>query len=459
MKKFLTYPVFVIVIISIIFSILYGALLRHHYLGFGRVETLRNIAVFFAEIPSTLKFIVINKTLTGDTIEPLNNFIYENKEAFELKREFQKINELIVISRHDGDLGKSVVEIRDMNTFEIIHKYLPDIEKIYQNIDLTKEDFKNLKRDKGLNRFYMRHPAITSKGELIFQNESPLIKIDLNSKIIWVNDEDKYHHSINLDKKNNIYVPSYKYPFSKTINNMFAEFNINEDDIYFYDDAINIIDQNGNIFYSKSVAELLIENNLKHRIFSQSIYHPDPIHLNDIEPVLEDGPYFKKNDLFLSIRNLSLVLLYRPETNKIIHVIEGSFFNQHDVDILDEKRISIYNNNVFLLTKDNKRRVKYNEIIIYNFETDTFSKKFDKTLNKYNVNTPISGLVDFLSDGSAMIEDRTNGRILYLDKEGNLLWEFYNLDSNKKVYDLFWARILDPIKSTNLRKIILGKDQ
>ena len=65
----------------------------------------------------------------------------------------------------------------------------------------------------------------------------------------------------------------------------------------------------------------------------------------------------------------------------IIKVIEGNFYNQHDVDILDDKRISIYNNNVFINAK-NERVVNYSEIVIYNFETEIFSKKFEKAFTE-----------------------------------------------------------------------------
>ena len=194
-----------------------------------------------------------------------------------------------------------------------------------------------------------------------------------------------------------------------------------------------------------------------HRIFSQSQYIKDPIHLNDIQPVLKDGPYFKKGDLFLSIRNLSLVILYRPETNKIIKVIEGAIYKQHDVDILDQKTISIYNNNVFS-NYHNKKLVKNNnEIVIYDFETDSFSKRFEDTFKLLNINTPTAGLVDFLDDGSAIVEDNNNGRIFYLNNNGEVIWEFYNLNSKKKIYDLWWARVLSPRKSKIIREMIKEK--
>ena len=71
----------------------------------------------------------------------------------------------------------------------------------------------------------------------------------------------------------------------------------------------------------------------------------DPIHLNDIEPVRKDGPYWRKGDLFLSLRSPSTVMLYRPSTNKVIWRKDGPWSKQHDVDILDDHRISIFNNN------------------------------------------------------------------------------------------------------------------
>ena len=79
------------------------------------------------------------------------------------------------------------------------------------------------------------------------------------------------------------------------------------------------------------------------------------MHLNDIQPVLYDGNYMKKGDLLLSVRNISLIILYRPSNNKILKIIEGEFLNQHDVDIINDSTISIYNNN--LLRGVNKRKI------------------------------------------------------------------------------------------------------
>ncbi len=452
MKKFINYQVFLLLTLFLIVLILFGALLRHHYIGAERFKNLQKIAVFFAEVPSNIKFIIKNRTLEGNIIPPINENIYNDKKIFDKKLTIQKRDELLVLSRQDGDLNRSIVEIRDLNTFDVLHTYKPNIDEIYNKIDFTREEFNYWKKIYGVDRFRMVHPAIALNGDLIFQSPSPLIKIDLSGKIIWVKDKDIYHHSIELDLDENIYVASHKDPFSEKVSKFVGK-KSNGNKRIFLDDTINILDQNGNEIFSKSVSDILIEHGLVHRIFASESFVTDPIHLNDIQPVLKDGPYFKKGDLFLSLRNLNMIILYRPKTNKIIKIIEGGFLNQHDVDIIDEKTISIYNNNVYINYKQ-KKVDGNNEILFYDFESNLFSKRFENTFKKLKINTVHSGLADFLKDGSAIIEDNNNGRIFYLNNEGEVIWEFNNLNSNKQLYDLWWSRVIGPEKSRKIRQIL-----
>ena len=81
-----------------------------------------------------------------------------------------------------------------------------------------------------------------------------------------------------------------------------------------------------------------------------------------------------------------MIVLYRPSTNEIIWYIRGPFFNQHDIDILDEKRISIFNNN-YKNYADGNYIIGNNEIIIYDFESKTFSKYLQDAMSKYRIST------------------------------------------------------------------------
>jgi hypothetical protein len=198
------------------------------------------------------------------------------------------------------------------------------------------------------------------------------------------------------------------------------------------------MDQNGKILLNKSVIEILIEN----KIFDDNHYKKfrnsgDPIHLNDIEPVLFDSEYFKKGDIFLSIRDQSAIMHYRPETNKIINYIKGPFAMNHDVDIISNKEISIFNNNNFVI--DNE----FSNVLIYNFETKKFKKLFDINLKKDNFKTETNGQSEILDDFSLIVNENNHGRIILYNSFGKKEWEFVNKDINDDIGYTGWIRIIE----------------
>ena len=63
-------------------------------------------------------------------------------------------------------------------------------------------------------------------------------------------------------------------------------------------------------------------------------------------------------------------------------------------------------------------------------------------------------MVDFLKDGSAIVEDQNNGRIFYLNSQGEVVWIFNNLNSKNKIYNLWWSRVINLEKSKKIRQLI-----
>ena len=119
----------------------------------------------------------------------------------------------------------------------------------------------------------------------------------------------------------------------------------------------------------------------------------DPIHANDVQPALFSTEYWKKDDVFISIRNQSAIIHFRPSTNKVINYIKGPFFQQHDVDIISNEEISIFNNN-------NRPGLKgqYSNQLIYNLREKKFVKKFERELKKENLKTITEGGSEILDD-------------------------------------------------------------
>jgi len=309
-------------------------------------------------------------------------FVLSSRKDYEWAKKFikEERKELLLLSRYDGDIMRSVVEIVDLNNFEILHTYKPDINEINNKTDTSREEFKRLLVDKNPKRYLMIHPLIDEYGNLIFQSmSSPLVKVDYCSDLLWINDEDKFHHGNNFDHDGNYWVPSKGFPF--TVN----EEIVGKEDEKFVDDIINKVSPDGKIIYQKSVPQILIENGYTYLLFAQGgKFNKDPIHLNDIEPVLNDSSYMKTGDVFLSSRHLSMIIHFRPMTNELINILTGPFYHPHDVDIISDKEISIFNNNSFY-TVNGEKILTNSEVVIYNFETKTYSKKFQKSIKNNTI--------------------------------------------------------------------------
>ena len=110
---------------------------------------------------------------------------------------------------------------------------------------------------------------------------------------------------------------------------------------------------------------------------------------------------------------------------------------QHDVDIISDREISIFNNNRFFTNN------KYSEVVVYNFETKTFSKKFNYQLKKENFQTKSQGLSHIFKDGSLMVEEQNHGRIILFNNKGEKEWEFVNKDKNGIIGFTSWSRVIE----------------
>ncbi len=398
-------------------------------MGGQKFKSLQTIVIFFAEIPMNVRDMIEHKTLNLNSPPKLKK--HKNKKRF---NQFisNKRNALLILPRYDHNQSRSLVDIIDVRKFEVIHTYKHDISSMNDKVQNIKE-FSSIKIDNAPVRFKYWHPLVLDDGSLIsFGDNAPIFKIDFCSNLEWLNDEEIFHHSLNLDHENNIWAGGKKNPKSKNLN----EYAIKG----FSDDSIIKINTDGKILYNKSVIEILIENKIfpNNFAFTQKLLNEtDPIHLNDIEPALNNSEYWKKGDVFLSARHLSAIIHYRPSTNEVINYIIGPFSDQHDVDIISNKEISIFNNNSSFIEN------KFSEVVIYNFETKKFSKLFNSQLQKNNFKTHSQGLSHIFKDGALMVEEQNHGRIILFNNKGEKEWELVNKDKNGNIGLISWSRIIE----------------
>lgn len=434
-KKIEIWILYLTILLSVVVATGFGVLVRQELVGSVKAGWVSKTALTLAEMPMNIKKILENDLRVEDRFPNLNGFNGRPnaEESF------------LLLSTFDGDLNEGVVELVDLSNFETLHTWNPDINAFNDLVEQI-DEFKHIKRDFNDERTILRHPKLTQDGGLLFVS-SVITKIDSCSKLIFQNTSDVFHHSIETDIDGNIWVPSHMYPSKLPIEKVGSE--VDE----YLDDAIVKISPDGDLLFQQSVSQIFIENGLEYLLFSVGDrgFDVDPIHLNDIQPVNNDNQYWKKGDLFLSLRHQSMIVLYRPSTNEIIWTGTGPFFHQHDVDILDNKRISIFNNNSkdFI---DGNFVDGHNEVIIYDFETDKYTPFLKDSLIKNDVRTITSGRSQILPNGDLFIEETNFGRSLYFNRDASLRWSHVNRAKNGSSHIIGWSRILytkDDIKAVN----------
>lgn len=399
---------------------------RHVLLGGKKLIPFDNLIISFASIPENIErvFRGINSDIGSNEIR------FPNLKGFVHTTNDLNLDGYLLVSRYDGELKKSLVEIYDLKKRKVIHQYTPDFNEIIKKSPKTK-NLSNLNNNFNAKRYIMRHPLILRDGSLIFNSsESSLVRADKCSNIIWINDN-LFHHSKEIDDDNNVYVPLTDNKDIESYNNL-------------RQDSISVLSLKGKLLNKYNVINVLRDNNIEpFAAYSGN----DPIHLNDIQPALKDTKYWKKGDLFLSIRSLSLVALYRPSNNKIIWHSFGPWIYQHDVDILNDKEILIFNNN---LDSDKKLVNGNNNIIKYNFEENKYTYPFKVFFEKNDIRTRTEGRSEIILENYLLIEETNHGRIIVLNNLGEVIFGYFNKYNNIS-YPLGWSRFLD---KNNYKEII-----
>ena len=443
-KKIEIWVLYLTILLALLFAVFFGILVRQELVGSTKLGALSRSALFLAEIPGKLRGIAtLDQDLKAkDRFPDKSGFVGESNE-----------NEAyLLLSRYDGDIGESIVELVDLKDFSVLHSWNPDINAINEQVDLSYPEFNVLLRDKSEKRNRLYHPLLLKDGSLVFHDSSPLRKVDFCSNLVWQNQEQRFHHSSEIDHGGNFWVPTHMYPY--TIDKKYVGDQVED----YRDDAVAKISPDGEILFEKSVSQIFIENDMKYLLFSKGIrdYDFDPIHLNDIQPVFEDGPHWKKGDVFLSLRHQSMIMHYRPSTNELLWVGTGHIYHQHDVDILNDHQIAIFNNNSMNLIKGD-RVDGSNEVIVYDFNTGEYSSYLKDSMVEYDVRTTTEGLSEILDNGDLFVEETNYSRSLYFNADGSLRWEHVNRASDGHVYPVTWSRIL--YKPDDLKMIQSLKDK
>lgn len=358
----------------------------------------------------------------------------------------KKTGDLVALARFDGDMKRGIIEIISSDDGSVLGAWRPDLKEIYRRAQIP-EKASHLKRDHSPSRFLPHSPSPEADGSVVFHGmDSPLVKLDVCSRMLWMLDG-KYHHSIEPDGEGgNWTIKTLQRP------------SIDYVDGDFQDDAIVRVSSGGEILFQKSAAEALIKSGYGYIVYSHDLYDPDPLHLNDVEPALTDGTHWRKGDLFLSFRNPSVVALYRPSTDEILWARHGPWMMQHDVDIVSDHEIAVFNNNA-VADPSGEHVVGWNDVTVYDFATGAASSPYKEDFKAADIRTKTNGLFARLGDGALMVEEQNYGRLLTLNPDGSERWRYINrAPKDGRVYQLGWSRPVGGKLAASLKDALASAD-
>jgi len=434
---------FIIIAGLFFYSILLSALTRNIYLNNDAGERWGFIAKpvkFMAELPSLAK----------QSLKP-GEFLVKNTEAIDgLVSEMNGVPEeypRLLVSYKDEKFGQKF-ELLDIKRNKTLKTWLPDNELLFEKAYNENNPEKPLKG----SDLYFLHALLSPDSSLIFSSQltSLLVKINKDSEIEWLKNDKRYHHSTEFDSVGDVYSCSRSF-YSNEFEFLPQDYEDYKEVLM--DDEITKIDhKTGKTLFTKSVLKILVENGYEKLLLGKGQFTSDPIHLNDIQPALSDSEHWNKGDLLISCRNLSTVFLYRPDTNKILWLQTGPWYNQHDVDFLDNDKIVVFGNDVIreesaIDPKITERNLFFsnkrpnNDVYIYNFEKDSVTTPYTRLMKKEGISTYTSGRSDILSNGDVFVEDTNNGRIIFGDSINKKI-EYVKRIDDEHISSLFWSRLI-----------------
>lgn len=385
------------IIIAVFILAVFGWVVKHNTLGDKDFGMLKKPLDKLVSFPDLLKQSV-------KEVKKLPETFIKTPPDFESVNKLEK--DLWVLSTYSNSQKERTVELVNLRDEAVRHSW----------------EIKNTQKPHSR----ILSPVMLADSSLVysFNGETGLYCVDVNGKKLWQQPKTPSHHAITLAPDSNLWICTYsKEPKGFIIYK--GHYTIDGTRFNFIDNMIARIDsKTGAILFKKSIAELLYENDLEYLLY-KSANTGDPLHLNDVQPVPASSPYYQKGDVFISMRNSSCILHYRPATNELIRFLQGPFATQHDVDILNDSVIAFFNNRSHTIwtnppsgwpiseSPDNYGDF-YSGITEYNLANATYRHPFDSIFREQQIFTYTEGKQEFLKDGRVLIEEQNSGVVWVL---------------------------------------------
>jgi len=268
-------------------------------------------------------------------------------------------------------------------------------------------------------------------GDLVFNfEELGMVRLDVCGKVIWRLPY-RTHHSISRDEQGNFWVPGVVTREEKSA--LLPNYQPPFDDY-----TLLKVSAEGRLLEQHSVSELLIKNGLRGLLHMSSIANRstivtgDTLHLNYVElfPSTLPAGVFKPGDVMISLRNINAIIVFDSRDWRAKFTSIGALLRQHDPHFVDGNTISVFdNNNLAVWTKNETlpdSAGHYSRIATLSATTGRVETRYTGTRERPFF-TDIMGQHQLLPNGNTLVTETIAGRVFELDRDANIVWEYFNI--------------------------------
>lgn len=272
---------------------------------------------------------------------------------------------------------------------------------------------------------YMRRAEALPGGDLLTLYESPvnsppgcgLAKLDRNSRVLWTFDANA-HHDFCLDEQGAIYVLTNRL---RRLGDADSQLTETTTVPVVFEDRVTILTPAGEIIKHISVLDALLASPFFYGTMTHIDHRGDITHNNTVNRI---GQTFaaqhegvEPGDLMLCLRNLNLVVALNPDSEQIVWASTGAWNHPHDPDPLENGNLLIFDNIVAFGTETGSRVVEYDprrQRIVWSYEGQP----------QRRLRSEIRACQQALPDGRVLITESERGRILEVDRDGRVTWQY-----------------------------------
>jgi hypothetical protein len=269
--------------------------------------------------------------------------------------------------------------------------------------------------------------VLLPNGDAVFNFEnSGIVRVDWCSRVRWKLPE-RTHHSIFVAPDGNLWVPSRRLRTKRA-----SEFP--HVPAPFQEDTVLEISPDGKVLREISILGAIFRSGYQGVLFATGAHGPgaqvpldhDFTHLNDVEilppAIAADFPLFSAGDILVSLRNVDLLLVVDPETERIKWSFTGPFLRQHDPDFMPGGRISVFDNH---RDNTNGRILGGSRIVSVDPASGRVSTVYGGTKDAFFY-TERMGNDQYLPNGNILITESEAGRVFEVTPDGSVVWSFVN---------------------------------